>query len=301
MMRSVHAASHTTLSVNGVPTGPLHLFIQMLSRHVRDIDPYRVAVCWDGGRSTHRTAIFEGYKSNRDGVEAHPDRVPTTTLIEEFLGLAGFWCLTVQGVEADDLIAYYWEITDHRDEVVILSGDKDFLMLLDETTTQVRPGTEKTGGEIWTVDRVREDLGCLPMDLVSVMALTGDAIDGVPGVPGIGIKTACKLLARYDWSLEALMASSEKKVAGYRAVVERNRALVDLRSPRPAEMVLVLPHGTPPLFQPTDPSSSQWSVLVEFLDLYRMERTKDRLLAGTLWRGSNAPPEDLRMSFDFSA
>lgn len=281
LIRSQKAAEGGRLALStddGIPTAALLIFINTLSRYLREIVPERMVVCWDGGRSQYRASIFEGYKASRSSRTGRDEPQGIFGLAKEFLTLAGIHHVELPGVEADDLIAAYWQHRRADERLVILSGDKDFLQLLNGWTEQIRPG----GGlsERWTANRVRTEMGCRPEQLPLVMALTGDAGDGVPGIPGFGYKTACKFLARYGWSLETLLEAGEKRLFGQREAVLRNLRLVDLRTPR--EDVPVVPE--PPVFRPTEITDAAGKSFLDFLMRYQLASVRDRFVAGALWR-----------------
>jgi 5'-3' exonuclease len=280
-MRSIYALAgkaHMSAEVEGeeINTGPLVVFISMLSKYIRQVDPHEVVVCWDGGRSTKRMAIYLDYKGER---KEPFDRSPMFDLAKQALTLLGVFHIEMPGVEADDLIAYYWrhcEIGGYDEPRWILSGDKDFLQLLDHATFQIRPGGPG-GDEVWGVERVVREMGCHPLDLAKVMALTGDKSDCIPGVPGFGTKTAVKVLASWEWNLERAMRR-EKRLLGYRETVERNYRLIDLRT-----MTLGLDLPQPPRWQPTDRTGVLYQDALDFTKQYDLSAIRDRLTDGTLW------------------
>lgn len=280
VMRCVKAIEHGSgppMSVDDIPTGPLHLTIQMLSRYVRQVQPDRMVVCWDGGRSTYRTRLYPAYKSERRERDPESPESIAYMLVKEFLSLAGIHHVVLEGVEADDLVAHYCRIKEKHERVTILSGDKDFLQLLDGWTEQIRPGGDDVP---WTSNKVRTEMGCKPEHVPIVMALTGDSGDGVPGVPGFGTKTAVKFLAKYDWDLERLLASNEKKIMGWESQARLSHALVDLLEPLPNQAI-TLPQA--PAFVPTGPASVLWGDLMDFVNRWHLAQAKDRLQAGNLW------------------
>jgi DNA polymerase-1 len=286
VMRAIHAMQRTHLSSDDIPTGPLMTFINMLSRYVRETDPDRVVVCWDGGVHYARRAIYADYKANRNAVpyEFEEYKKGTFALVRQYLTLAGVHHVRVDDVEADDLVALY---TMHRqdEKVIILSGDKDFLQLLGDDVEQIRPGSNLS--ERWTASRVEQEMGCHPDHLAEVMALTGDTTDNIPGIPGFGLKTACKLLAAYDWDLNAAIRGSEaqegrvtfeRRLCGHEEEVRRNWALVDLTT---IYGDIDMPPAPP--FRPTTIISALWSELLDFLNLYRLASIKDRYQLGEMW------------------
>lgn len=279
LVRGIKAmeAHGATLSSHGVSTGPLMVFINSMSRYVREENPDRVVVCWDGGRSTYRTGVYAAYKAARH--ERSGDETAHFALAKEFLSLANIHHIERAGVEADDLVASYCRQSEVNERVVILSGDKDFLQLLNGWTEQIRPGSNN---ERWTANRVRSELGCKPEHLPMVMALTGDSGDGVPGVPGFGQKTAVKALSEHDWNLTSLLNTNEakwaKKIAGHYDQVAIALSLVDLRNDHIGIQVPLAPK-----FNPTLPPSLLGRELLEFLEHWEMSSIIPRFIGGTLW------------------
>jgi DNA polymerase-1 len=277
----------TTLSGDGINTAPVFVFINMVSKYVKQVAPEHLVVCWDGGRSTYRTEVYPDYKSERPVEErTEEEQAEDRThfaLASEFLTLAGLHHVKFPGVEADDLVAYY--ASTAPGDVMILSGDKDFLQLLNATTTQLRPGVEP---EHWTEHTVIDKLGTKPEHIPFLMALTGDKIDGIPGVPGFGNITAAKALAAHDWSLQRLADTSDpkwRKKLGDEPwpILRRNLALVDLRIAA-ANIDYQPPRA--PVFTPTSPESALWGALMDWCNRYDMQSVKARLVAHELWAES---------------
>jgi DNA polymerase-1 len=260
------------MTVDDESTASLVVFTNTLLRHIREEQPDRVAVCWDGGKSAYRSRILPSYKANRTAGTS--DRAKQERkLVKEFLSLAGVFHVERPGVEADDLIAKYWHDAD--EDVVLVSEDKDFLQLAGPTRRYGVCEILRSTGERWNAEKVKESTGAWPVELPSVMALTGDVSDNVPGVPGIGPKKAVQLLEEAGWSLEAI---EHPDVAQMRSQVLRNRVLVNLRLPLPG---LELP--APPLFEPTGRDGALYDGLMEFLERYRLKGLIARVISGTLW------------------
>lgn len=292
-MRGIHAMHKSGLSVEGVATGPLLVVINALSRHVREERPTYVVMCWDSGKSAYREGLYPLYKANRGPSATDDVKEGTFALVKEFLALAGIHQVERPGYEADDIIASY--VARYRDnvftdpvetKVVIASSDKDFLMLLGPGVEQIRFASGGAPTDRWTEERVREEFGCGPPNLVDVMALAGDTSDNIPGVPRFGIKTAVKTLAKYDWSLE--QAIEDPKIKPHEEQVLISRALVDLTTPH---RELNLP-ALPP-FRPTTAASINYSSLESFLLTYRMESVLKRLYAASLWTDTPNGPDVL--------
>lgn len=282
-MRAIHAMSRSGLTAGDVPTGPLVAFIGGLSRHIREEQPDKVVVCWDGGKSAARLAIDPDYKGHRNPApEFEEYKDSAYDLMKRFLSLANVHHVRQQGFEADDIIAYYWR--HHRpldDKVVILSSDKDFLQLLvPNQVEQVRLGSHDTPTDRWTSERVTEEMGCNPIDLTDAMAVAGDTSDNIPGVPRFGMKTAIKTLAKYP-NLDTALHLDDR-LAPHRERVETNHRLVDLRNLPLRGLEL------PPLppFDPTKPGDLLWADLLSFLTRYEMDRVKGSLYDGSLWQSA---------------
>lgn len=279
LVRSIRAMERVELSANGVPTAAVNTFIRTLTYWVRNEAPDRMLVCWDGGRSTYRSEIWPQYKAQRVHVDHDTPEGPFA-LAKEFLSVANIRHIEHHGVEADDLIATYWSGRLNDERLVILSADKDFLQLLDGWTEQVRPGTGVD--ERWTANRVRTEMKCKPEHLPYAMALAGDNGDGIPGLAGVGHKTACKLLAQQDWSLDRLLEkTTNAKLVGRREEVMRNLKLVNLRQPIPGVQVSLAPH-----FEPTDIGGILSTDFLAFVDRYQLRWVRERFLENSLWKDS---------------
>ena len=263
---------------DGIPTGALHTCIITLASYVRRIRPDRVMVCWDSGGPSWREEIFPEYKAER----AHavtPGNYITQVIL--FLDLAGVPQAALSRREADDLIAAYWNLIGPH-ENHILSGDKDFYQLLDQWTTIWHPGDK----EPWTDVRFEEEFGFPACHMPLIMALMGDKIDGVPGVPGVGIKTAAKIVESVhanEQKLIRLEAFGRIKIP--EGMVKRNLRLVDLTKSE----VFGLP--TLSRFAPTTPYGQGWDELVSFLDRLELHVIHGRLMAGRLWTETGWSPK----------
>jgi 5'-3' exonuclease len=261
------------MSENETDTGPLLLFINSLSKYVRQHNPTHVVVVWDAG-FVYRANLSDSYKRNRPphagywmpgyGDDNH------TALAYKFCELAGVQNYICEGVEGDDLIANLWERWD--DEMVIVSSDKDMLQLVGGSVFQVRPGVDP---EVWGVDEVFDFYGCLPEQLPFVMALIGDAGDNIKGVRGIGPKTAVSIFEQAGWDWDEALNNS--KVSGSKEQATLALALVDLRRPR---------HECPIETAPFLPQMGIKSELVAFLEHYGLQSVLERVRDLSLWTGA---------------
>lgn len=302
LMRAIKAKVHLGTSDEAeVATGPLLLFINMLARYIAHYRPSSVVVCWDQGRSAYRTTVFPDYKARRSTPEHEVEvKESSFALAHEFLDLARIDQFSIDGFEADDLIASFVCIDASRN-YVILSGDRDLLQLVYDDyghwVIQARPGTsESIEAQEYDYERVVEEFGCSPGNLRYVKALAGDTSDDVPGIRGVGIKTAVKFLAAAEFDWERMWCDPPAKIAGEEAVAEMNLRLVDLvtlpwltsiNAPGWEPVHYSLPLLVP--FNPVGPGGSayqpeDYDALLAFLDRYEMQSVKDRLVGGRLWR-----------------
>jgi 5'-3' exonuclease len=284
LMRALFATKRASMTAHGVPTGPLLVFVNSLSRHIREESPTHIGVAWDGGGRGVRQGIDDTYKANRASPpdEEHELKESAFALAKEFCTLAGIWHTGYAsgGVEADDIIADWWR--DWRDqslgEMIILSSDKDLLQLVDRPwVEQVRLSSANTETDRWDPDRVRGHYG-VPVRLVpAILAIAGDTSDNIIGVRGIGPKKAARALQECGLDFERCIVERWPDQADH---LRENYQLTDLRSKwqHPAARPL-----RPPEAALTRPQSARWPEFVDFLDRYELKSVRERLEAGTLW------------------
>jgi DNA polymerase-1 len=196
--RAFYAIGHLSNS-KGLPTNAVYGFLQMLLKVVKVYHPEYLLVVFDAKAPTFRSEIFEAYKAHRP---AMPENlVPQIPYIKRILEVYRIARLEMEGYEADDLIGTVATLLEKDADVTILSGDKDMLQLVSEHVQVVDPMKEKRFG----VAEVVERYGLKPEQIVDMMGLAGDASDNIPGVPGIGEKTATGLIQTFG-SLENLFA-----------------------------------------------------------------------------------------------
>lgn len=199
IFRAYHALPPMTRP-DGTPVNAIYGFTAMLLKLISDLKADHLAVVFDSKRETFRNAIYPAYKAHRP--PPPEDLVPQFPLIREAVAACQVACLEKEGFEADDLIATLATRAAADDwEVVVVSADKDLMQL-------VRPGIQlfdPMKNKPIDADAVREKFGVGPEKVIDVQALAGDSSDNVPGVPGIGVKTAAQLIETYG-DLEALLA-----------------------------------------------------------------------------------------------
>jgi DNA polymerase-1 len=208
IFRAYHALPPLTRKSDGLPVGAVAGFCNMLWRLLKEAEttavrtkPTHFAVIFDFSATTFRNAIFEEYKAHRP--EPPADLRPQFGLIREAVRAFNVACVEQEGYEADDLIATYATLAGAAGaHVTIVSSDKDLMQLVDdERIVLYDTMKDRTIGPAEVVEK----FGVPPEKVVEVQALAGDSVDNVPGVPGIGIKTAAQLILEYG-DLETLLA-----------------------------------------------------------------------------------------------
>lgn len=185
---------------SGLPTQAIYGFTTMMLKFLKEHRPEYVAVVFDAGRETFRNRLYEDYKGNRP--EAPADLIPQFPYIRRASEAMSLSVLELEGFEADDLIATMSKsFSAEGIEVVIVSGDKDLMQLVGPSVRML----DTTKGKWIGIDEVKEKFGVEPERVVEVMGLMGDSIDNIPGVKGIGEKTATLLIQRFQ-SLENLFS-----------------------------------------------------------------------------------------------
>ncbi|MEC9267165.1 MAG: DNA polymerase I [Pseudomonadota bacterium] len=189
---------------DGTPTNAVFGVTSMLLNLIEQTDADYVAVIFDAKRQNFRNDIYPDYKGHRP--DAPEELVPQFPLIHEAVDALNLPCLQMEGFEADDLIATYAEQAKKLGaEVTVVSSDKDLMQLVDDRVSMWDPMKNVAIKH----DQVVEKFGVGPDRVVDVQALAGDSTDNVPGVPGIGIKTAAQLINEYG-DLDTLLSRVEE-------------------------------------------------------------------------------------------
>ena len=209
IFRAYHALPPLTRKSDGLPVGAVAGFCNMLWRLLKEaneagVKPTHLAVIFDHSATTFRNALYDKYKAQRP--EPPEDLRPQFGLIRQAVGAFNVPSIEMKGFEADDLIATY---TKHAvaagADVTIVASDKDLMQLIEPGVIMLDTMKGKTIGR----DEVIEKFGVPPEKVVDVQALAGDSVDNIPGVPGIGVKTAAQLIETYG-DLETLLARAEE-------------------------------------------------------------------------------------------
>ncbi|MFI0847031.1 5'-3' exonuclease H3TH domain-containing protein, partial [Mesorhizobium sp. IMUNJ 23232] len=207
IFRAYHALPPLTRKSDGLPVGAVSGFCNMLWKLMQDarntdvgVTPTHFAVIFDYSSKTFRNELYPEYKANRSAPPE--DLIPQFGLIRQATRAFDLPCIEMEGFEADDLIATYARLAcEAGGDTTIVSSDKDLMQLVGETVSMYDPMKDK---EI-KIPEVIEKWGVPPEKMIDLQALTGDSVDNVPGVPGIGPKTAAQLLEQFG-DLDALLA-----------------------------------------------------------------------------------------------
>ena len=245
-------------SSNGDATNAIYGFIKTVRRMLKDLQPDLVAVIWDNGVPARRTQLQPAYKETR--AEMHDDMKPQLRLlVDEIVPALGFPGLSLPDTEADDLMATYCCMARRRgDEVILATNDKDLFQLVDDkvkvyTTNKTELAKPKDTHALLGPESVQKKWGVSPAQIGDVLALIGDSVDNIPGVPGLGPKGATTLVTEFG-SVENLVAKSDEikkpalreKVAAAKEQIIQNREMVrldlDLEVPLPLDELRMKPN-----------------------------------------------------------
>ncbi|HEY4725886.1 MAG TPA: 5'-3' exonuclease H3TH domain-containing protein, partial [Actinomycetota bacterium] len=238
--RAFFALPSDLQTTTGQLTNVVYGFTTMLVKLFGDFSPDRIAVCFDLGRPAYRHDVYEGYKANR---RTSPDEFSSQMpLVREVLSALRIPVVEVAGYEADDVIATL--VREARDEelpVLVVTGDRDNLQLIDDEhdvrVMMTRRGITDTA--IYDEAAVTERYGVPPERYIDLAALRGDPSDNLPGVPGVGDKTATKLVQTYGGAEEVVAHADEQRgklrenLLAHGDDVLRNKQLMRLRDDVP--------------------------------------------------------------------
>ena len=205
VFRAWHSIPPDFTDVDGHPVNAVHGFTRFLLDLLERAKPSHAAICFDESlTSSFRNAIYPEYKANR---ELPPDElVRQFAYCREVAAALGMTVLTDTEFEADDLIGSAVHALDTHDcGAIIVSADKDFGQLVGDSVEQ----WDFSRDQRWNAQGIKQRLGVHPHQVADFLALMGDAIDNIPGIPGIGAKTAAVLLAHFE-TLDALLERREE-------------------------------------------------------------------------------------------
>ncbi|KIX15833.1 DNA polymerase I [Dethiosulfatarculus sandiegensis] len=241
----IHRAFHAVRGLStsdGVPTGAVYGFVQMLLKVLKDADPEYLAVVYDAKGPTFRHEMYPAYKANRPPLD--PTLKAQFPLVRQVVTAFDLPGVEMEGYEADDLMATLCRLAVEKDfEVVLVSGDKDLFQLLSDRVTMWDTMKNKRLGPA----EVKEKLGLGPEMMIDFQALTGDSTDNIPGIPGVGPKTAVKLLLEHGSLEKVLEGAADMKKSKMRENLLQHKDLAWL-----SRDLVSLAQDAPLGFEPED-------------------------------------------------
>ena len=210
------------INSKGMNTSAIVGFMNSLLEVIRKEQPHLLAVCFDKGGSQQRTAIYPEYKANREETpEAIRLAIP---YIHQILEAMRIPIIEKEGYEADDIIGTLSKQAEKQGYTVyMVTPDKDYSQLVSPHIFMYKPARGGNEVEIWGVEEVKENFQVeYPEQVIDLLGMMGDAVDNIPGLPGVGEKTAQKLLKEFG-SLENLLANTDKLKGKLRENIEANK------------------------------------------------------------------------------
>ncbi|MCC7016811.1 MAG: DNA polymerase I [Rhodospirillales bacterium] len=268
IFRAFHALPPMTRA-DGTPVNAVYGFVNMLLKLIEDADAEYVAVVFDRARRTFRNDIYADYKAHRP--EPPEELIPQFALAHESVRAMNVAEIGIEGFEADDLIATYARLArEAGHQVTIVSSDKDLMQLVGDGVAMHDAMKNRAIGP----EQVREKFGVGPEKVIEVMALAGDASDNVPGVPGIGVKTAAQLIEQFG-DLESLLRRANEipqpkrreALTSHAGDARISRELVRLKDDVPVEGGL----------EPLKKRPPDWDKLMKFLAEQNFRSTAARV------------------------
>ena len=249
-------------------TNAIFGFMNIYLKNIADVQPDAIAVAFDLRSPTFRHKAAAYYKANRKGMP--PELAQQLPRVKELLGLMGVKVVECEGYEADDVLGTLSRsCSDRGDQCFVLTGDRDSLQLIDSNVTVLLATNKETVH--YTPERFIEDYGFEPIKLIDLKSLMGDSSDNIPGVAGIGEKTASSLIKEYG-SLENLYASYEDssltkgvkaKLAAGKASAEESKWLATIVRDAPID-------SDPEHYIPSQPDTSAISSMLTELEMFKL-------------------------------
>lgn len=206
----------------GLYTNAVYGYLSMLQRLIAEEQPTHICAVFDEKGKTFRSHMFEGYKAKRKGM---PDELAAQLpLLKEVLAAMGIKIIAIEGFEADDIIGTLAK--KFKQDTIIVSGDKDCLQLLDDTTRVYHTKRGVTEVKIYDVAALADE-GLSPEQVIELKGLAGDSSDNIPGAPGIGDKTARALISEYG-SIEGIYSNIDKIKGSLQQRLLTSKDIVDL-------------------------------------------------------------------------
>ena len=208
---------------DGTPTNAVYAFVNMLVRIIGDIKPRYMLVAFDRKEPTFRHEMYADYKGTRKPMPE--DLRPQIDLMKKVLDTMGISRYEQAGIEADDIIGSMAK--RYKGDTIIITGDKDSFQLVDETTSVYFTRRGITETEIYSNENFKEKTGIEPIQIIDLKSMMGDSSDNIPGIAGVGEKTALSLVEKYG-SLENLYAHVDELRGKLKEKVENSKDIAFL-------------------------------------------------------------------------
>ena len=258
------------INSKGLDTSAVMGFMNSLLDLIKREKPENLAVAFDKGGSSDRLELFDEYKANRNET---PDPIKTAVpFIHAILKAMHIPILIKNGYEADDIIGTVAkEAEKHNYEVFMVTPDKDFAQLVSENIFMYKPARMGNGIEIWGVKEVQEKFEVSdPLQVIDFLGMMGDSADNIPGLPGVGEKTAKKFIAEYG-TMENLLANTDQIKGKLKEKIEQNKDK-GILSKKLATIILDVPVEYDfKNFQLGEPDSDKIKELFDELEFLRMK------------------------------
>ena len=226
MYRAFYAVQGVMTAPDGTPTNAIHNFMLMLLKLIDEERPTALAAAFDLHAPTFRKALYEGYKATRKPM---PDELRAQDpIIRELLGQMGIPIIEKEGFEADDIMGTVsLRCEETGDTALLVTGDRDSFQLSGPNTTILYTKRGVTDMVRVTPEYIEEAYGVTPRQMIDVKSLMGDTSDNIPGIPGIGEKTALKLVKQYG-SLQGVLDSAPQQKGKLKERLETGRESAEL-------------------------------------------------------------------------
>ena len=269
------------INSKGFDTSAIMGFTNSLIDVIKREQPDYLAVCFDKGGSQSRTEMYTEYKANRDETpEAIKLAVP---YIQNILSAMHIPIVIKEGYEADDIIGTLAKKAEKEGfKIYMVTPDKDFAQLVSENIFIYRPARMGNGAEIWGVSEVQEKFQVKnPIQVIDYLGMMGDSVDNIPGLPGVGDKTAKKFIAEYG-SMENLLANTSNLKGKLKEKIEANKEM-GILSKELAKILLDVPvEFNAKEFELDKPDMNQVKKIFEKLEFRRMLQSFEKVFNPTL-------------------
>jgi DNA polymerase I len=278
------------MNSKGENTSAVYGFVTYLNRILSQEFPDHIAVVFDTAQPTFRHKAYKEYKATRQKMP--DDMITQIPILKEVVRAYNIPVVEMDGFEADDIIGTLAKQAEQEGALTFLvTPDKDFMQLVSEKTKMYKPGKQGSDIEIIDIEGVKQKFGVIPDKVIDVLGLIGDASDNIPGVPGVGEKTAIPLIQKYGSIEEVYQHLDEIPQKGLRAKLESNKELAFLSK----RLVTIDTHVPLPLnfhsLKAEKRNTEKLMVLFEALDF--------RSLLGKLKSETQEPPQSIDSDIEF--